>query len=101
MLFLCVDLTSLEMPATASGRLEVMIREKMADTTEGQEETSSGQQLMCGEFTNLGSPPVSVVWEVSHDWSECGQFKHKLCISSHQHCVGERLRWVRVWTVHA
>ena len=93
MLFLCVDLTSLEMPATASGRLEVMIREKMADTTEGQEETSSGQQLMCGEFTNLGSPPVSVVWEVSHDGSECGQFMHELGSSSSCHCCAGGRLW--------
>ena len=68
-LFFPVELAIPEKPVTVTGKLEVMARERTPDATAGQEDTSSGLQLTCGQFTNLGSPPVSVVWEVGLDGS--------------------------------
>ena len=44
----------------------------------------------CGQFMNLGvHNPVSVMWEVGCDGSQCGQFMHELGFSPSQHCVGD------------
>ncbi|KAK7492137.1 hypothetical protein BaRGS_00016611, partial [Batillaria attramentaria] len=51
-----------EMPETETGSLEVILsNETEADTSPSA--TNGYQQLLCGKFTSLGQPPVSVVWE--------------------------------------
>ncbi|KAK7106460.1 uncharacterized protein [Littorina saxatilis] len=58
-----IHLLVAEKPETVSGSLEVVVAETRSNKSHDHGSTDQHQQLKCGQFVSLGSPPVSVMWE--------------------------------------